>query len=263
MSAKIEAINPAKAKLWLQRNPQNRPKSQSLIDRYAGAMARGEWLVNGEAIILNCDGTLYDGQHRLHAVIQANVTIRSYVIRGVDPGAFDTINQGKSRSLGDVLARHQEKHYTLLAAAIRCVWVLGHDPDQVCTYYRRGQTVAQFMEFLSDHPELRSSVEFIAGHRVRKLMVESAAAALLYLMRKKDPIKADVFWEKVATGEDLSRNDPAYKLREFLIKHRNKDDKLQPLEAAAAAVIAWNNMRGKGGARSLRWSNSDPFPTIQ
>lgn len=101
----LEIIDPLKAKQWLDNhaNPKNRQgrKESTSAKTYAMAMTNGEWKVNGETIVFDSKGMLIDGHTRLAAVIQSGKSIISVIIRGVDPDAVFTMDQGKSRTQAD------------------------------------------------------------------------------------------------------------------------------------------------------------------
>lgn len=262
MQAKIEKITPTKAKAWLTKNTINRPLRQRVVDRYAGAIHRGEWKVNGETIKLNGDGTLVDGQHRLHAVVQANMPIDSFVVRGVAEEAFDTIDRGEMRKLYDVLARHGEKNYTALSAAVRLAHIFDGKPSEVAYEYRQAKTCAQNLAWLAKNPKIRDSVALISGLAVHKIMPGSVAMALHYHFAKRDETLATLFWQAVATGENLKKSDSAYVLREKMIENRNAKSKLPHLDIAAVSVKAWQCLRSGKACKVLRWSTAEDFPTI-
>ncbi len=114
-----EKITKRKAVEMLKRNEGNRPIRRSRVTKLAEAMRRGEWKFNGESIKVNCDGRIADGQHRLEAVVESGVTIDTLVVRGLPADCFDTMDQGASRTISDVLARNGEMYYAILATAIR------------------------------------------------------------------------------------------------------------------------------------------------
>jgi hypothetical protein len=66
-------------------------------------MRCGAWEINNSGIGLGLDGELYDGQHRLHAVLRANVTVKMLVMSGLSRESRATIDQGRPRSVGDNL----------------------------------------------------------------------------------------------------------------------------------------------------------------
>lgn len=106
IKARVEEITPEIAAAMLAHSPEHQ---RGVKERYAAslaqAMRRGEWVVNGESIVVDEEGHTIDGQHRLRAVVASGVTIYSLVVRGVSVSrdVFATLNVGKSRSLADVI----------------------------------------------------------------------------------------------------------------------------------------------------------------
>jgi len=98
VNAKVEAIGPDEAAKILEGCTKNRDVSQRIVDRYSKAMDEGKWALNGESVVIGKDGRLVDGQHRLWAVIQSGRTVDFLVVRGVDPDAFETCDQGMNRT---------------------------------------------------------------------------------------------------------------------------------------------------------------------
>jgi len=59
MYSKFTSITPKEAALWLDtKNSNNRPISQSTVDRYVQEIKAGRWRSNGQAIIFNRSGNL-------------------------------------------------------------------------------------------------------------------------------------------------------------------------------------------------------------
>ncbi len=102
----VATITPEMAQGWLENhNGKNRKlRQKSTWQRYINDMVNGDWLLTGESIIFDEDGTLVNGQHRLHACVAANRNFDSVVVYGVDPTvAFLAIDQGIGRTSDDYL----------------------------------------------------------------------------------------------------------------------------------------------------------------
>lgn len=120
----VMAVTPAMAAEWLERNTRNRPISKHTVTAYARDMRAGNWLVTHQGIAFNRRDELVDGQHRLHAIIEANVTLWTLVTFGLPSGklkhgmtVMDTVDRGRPRSVADQLkVQHGMKHGTVLAA---------------------------------------------------------------------------------------------------------------------------------------------------
>lgn len=114
-----ENITPAKALEYINTNKDNnRPISKSVVHSYADTMKKGKWLLNGECIIFDNEGRLQNGFHRMHGVIEAGIPVRFDVCRGVDAEAFTTYDCGRHRTVGQLLAMQNVKHYNLVGAII-------------------------------------------------------------------------------------------------------------------------------------------------
>ncbi|HEY2041129.1 MAG TPA: hypothetical protein VGH11_00540 [Jatrophihabitans sp.] len=70
----------------LEANTTNRPLSMPVVRGFAEAMGRGEWLVTHQGIAFDVNGVLVDGQHRLAAIIAADVPIELTVFTEVAEG---------------------------------------------------------------------------------------------------------------------------------------------------------------------------------
>lgn len=99
--SRVETITPVLAEEYLRHNTKNRQLRKNLVSFYAEQMRKGQWMLNGEAIIFNEQGTLVDGQHRLAAVIEADKGIDMLVVRNADKDSFATIDSGVSRKVQD------------------------------------------------------------------------------------------------------------------------------------------------------------------
>jgi len=103
MRTTIETIGPKKAAKLLENNKLNRPLTQRLVDKYADDMKNGRWYLTHQGIGIDTDGNVVDGQHRLWAILQANIEIQTKVTYGVDPKARVAIDTGKARSFADIM----------------------------------------------------------------------------------------------------------------------------------------------------------------
>ncbi len=264
---KLETITLESAKRDLQRsaditkaNPErrNRNRSEAHILELASIMEAGAWEVNGETIKFAEDGFLEDGQHRMEAVVMADVTIQSWVVRGLPMGVFDTIDRGRTRTLSQIMERHGEKNSTSLAAALG--WLDRYYTNQLRKTNRLHPTRAA--KLLDKHPTLRESVKITKSHNT--LVPTSVAAAAHYLFCKIDGEAADAMFEKLYSGEHLTRTNPIYLLRERMLDPRTKKLKTRSLETFALLIKTWNNIRAGHQPKALRWrvdgDNPEEFP---
>lgn len=97
-----ERITPDMAQEYLKYNTENyRSINKSRVISYANDMKAGKWQLNGEGIKFDSNGRLIDGQHRLQAIVHANVPVDMLVIRNVPTGT-NLFDIGSGRSLGQI-----------------------------------------------------------------------------------------------------------------------------------------------------------------
>ena len=115
----LETITPELAKELLTHNIVNRHLSMARAKQYAKDMENGLWQINGEGIAIDVDGNLKDGQHRLQAIVLANMPVQMFVIRGVskDTTLYD---RGRVRSISDAwtIDGYDPKIYNTMSSAI-------------------------------------------------------------------------------------------------------------------------------------------------
>jgi hypothetical protein len=231
-------ITPTMAAAWLVRNSKNRPLSEREVNTYAKEIREGRWMPNGETIKFDRMGNLLDGQHRLHACIIASRPFRSYVVYDIDSNYFDTIDGGKKRTAGDVLAVKGVKNATKTAAAIR--WVL--DIRSNMTNHKSAHPSAEVRAFWETNPRIEDSIAASSG--VHDILAPGIAGALHFLFSERSPKEAEDFFYILKEGVGLHINDAAYVLRESLTKSRMQKLKLPSPEIVAKVIRAWNNYRG-------------------
>lgn len=256
---KLEDITPDVARDYLDKNTNNRPCPKRTVTRLVLALVNGEWEVNGETIKFDRNGTLIDGQTRLMAVIESGVTIRTWVLRGLEPNSFDTIDQGRSRSIAHVLARNGHKYYQELAIAANLVFRMGDGmPD--CP---GGLRVSVAIELLKAHPEIAKSVALMHDLNIKSVSPAGSAAGFHYLMSRKDPDLAGQFWESIANGLS-GKTNPIRLLRDAMMQNRGVKRSLSQRYIHAITIKAWNLRRAGKTCCWLRWNpETQEFPVIE
>lgn len=237
--AQVEIVTPAVASAILTRNTSNRPLSEGTVRRYAADITAGRWKQNGEAIKIASDGTLLDGQHRLHAIARAGRAIPTLVVRDLEPEVFDTLDSGKVRSLSDILALqgHSYTNVTATAARLAFQYISGG------AYANGGSRLTRtaLSDFVAQSPYLLTVASEVG--RARPRFPNGALIATLFLGNSGRQYNDDMaaFIEGVARGEDLSRGDARYTLREWETAERIRSRNVIPTKTAfAACARAWN-----------------------
>ncbi len=180
-------ITPAMAANWLNNNFGNRPVSDDVVLAYARDMINGTWRATHQGIAFNDEDRLIDGQHRLRAIVRANVTVRMMVtfglpskIAGTEMTMMDCVDRGRTRSVSDQLKiQHGLKNGTAIAQVSSA---LAH----LCFGERvRRLSVGQTLDI---YREFQSSMDFVIEHRSKEPGLKSAGvlAAFAFVMQTDD-----------------------------------------------------------------------------
>lgn len=101
MRFESKTVTPDVARVMLTRNKNNRILKVKRVQRYSDDMKTGNWTLSTDPICFDKDGNLLNGQHRLNAVIQADVPVLMTVAYDVPNDAV--IDKGLERNTGDAL----------------------------------------------------------------------------------------------------------------------------------------------------------------
>lgn len=244
MRIEQETITPAKAAEYLAANTSNRPCSRGRVNELAGAMKRGEWMRNGDAIRFSEDGVLLDGQGRLKACVAAGVSFDSIVIRDLPRDTFKTIDLGKRRNMADLLSIEGEKNTTCLARALRFLMMYESGSYTNATFSPK-----QLEDCLGRHPGLRN---WISPHRGMYRVTSHAAMVLVvcYLGSLTRPDVAEDFVRLLLDGAGLEKGSPVLTLRDRLQQDRAATSKMTATYIAKLIIISYNAF-AKGDKRSI------------
>lgn len=212
----FETITPKLATLWLETlNTNNRPVSDLHVSRMAAAMTRGEWRTTHQGIAFGADGSLYDGQHRLWAIIQANTPITMMVTRGLAEEARANIDGQRNRSVADnftILSGEANARRLVEVANIIYALISGERAFK-STFDQARLTVQKY------RTDLEWALSLPGG---RTKLGSAAIRGALAFARKTDPEKLAEFAEQVMVGANLAENAPALLLRNLVLNQYNR-----------------------------------------
>jgi hypothetical protein len=97
----IVDLTPALAAAWLEKNDNNRPINWNYVSQLARDMKAGRFRCTHQGIAFDTEGRLIDGQHRLWAVLEADVTVRMRVFYNEPPENIVLIDGNCPRRAAD------------------------------------------------------------------------------------------------------------------------------------------------------------------
>jgi hypothetical protein len=210
-------VTPDIAQSWLKANHKNRALREDQVKTYARDMASDNWLITHQGIAFNDKDELIDGQHRLSALIRANKTVLMLVTFGLPSKLLgkkvttrDAVDRGAIRTIADQLSLEHDlkdaNNVTGVCAALARIW---------SSRRVRKISVSQTLEIFALYKE---SVTFVVNNRSKIGALKSkgvlGAVAFAHAVEKE---KVEQLFRQLATGENLSGDNPILQLRNFLM----------------------------------------------
>lgn len=259
-------VTPEIANLWLDYAAPNRKVNPGRVSSYAAAMRRGDWPVTGETLIFDVDNRLVQGQHRCLAVSESGASIPFLCVFGVDHGAIRALDQGMKRTFAQQLSLDGTTNYTHVATAtsVLNVW---EQRRILSTSGVPNQNITELYAVLSRWPEVHEAV--IDGRRVydaTRCSIGLASAARC-IFGRVDEEDAAAFFDRLASGSQLSETDAIWHLRRILIADkRSHKSALVPTHVGALFVRAFNYWREGREVGQLKWrrggARAEDFPAL-
>ncbi len=247
-------LTPQKAKELLKLNTKNRPMSLSTVKRYVREIAIGNWVYNGESIKISKSNVIIDGQHRLAAVVEANLTIETELIFGLNGDIFCTIDQGKKRSNADNFALQGVKNYMQIAAVVNPLWCLNNKrAGSLKSSVLSKQEAYEF--YLKNNQIMKHNC---IGRRYFKVPPKYTNACCSYLFQFNDRSIVEKFFDQLYSGKITEGFDQVFVLREWLIRMSGLTKKKPTfIEYAAKILLAFKYFKAGKNPKYLRWCSTD------
>jgi hypothetical protein len=267
-------ITPAIALNLLRRNRPgaNRKIDPATVFYYGKQMAKNDWKATGQPILLDANGRLQDGQHRLFAVLISGATIKSFVVTGIDPipTLFAYIDNSRTRTPAVAL---QTAGLNGVSAIIVKVIKIGEEVKHG-VYNPSGATKlgrmspADILALANDYPNARraarsaasdwsDAVEYLGGN---KDIVAYLGMRIIDLHSEE---VADDFFEEIMADSERTADDPIAALRKVIDKDNASENPMLKQHRLAALIKAFNAWH-RHEALGRRWMlmvNED-FPVL-
>lgn len=230
----LETITPELAQEWLGVNTHNRNLRQMLADAYARDIINNKWPITGATISFDIEGKLLDGQHRLTAIINANKSIKSFVIRNLPLEARAVTDTGQSRTASDALRLENYKHSNKLPPVIRNMLMI-----KLGSTFIPRVTNSEVIELVCKHPNLINSIQYCQASQVISASVLATVHYIATLSNAEE--KANEFATILIDGLGVSNpNNPAFRWREYLSKIKSQRPVLLKFQLLGTC-LAWHH----------------------
>lgn len=261
-------IDATAARRLLATNTGNRHVSARRVSLLARQMSEGHWENTGEPIIVSDEGILNNGQHRLLAVVEADAVVEMDVRFGIPRRAFVKTDTGAARNSADVLSIRGVAGASQVAMTLRLLLLYERGlPDHA----RDSLTNDEVNRAFDRWPDVADAYAKVQVFRFPPQIRSTPLYATTFLaMRVVKAPKVDQWLHTLATGEEAHRDDPAYVLRERLLRTPMGElgTRERQLTRFALMIKSWNLYREGStiAMRDFRWTGSgraaEPFPKV-
>lgn len=258
MNIEMVLVTPEKAEALLEFNTTNRGLRVAHVNMLANDMSSGFWKMNGDAIRIAKDGSILDGQHRLHAVVRSGTSQQMLIITGLDVDTRVTMDSGAARTFGDTLKWMAVPNHNVVAAITTRVLL----SERIKPFAYRSTTGShakpskqELLAVLDTNPDIVDAGQKAVDLRRRTpLSGGTCGFAWLYLNRL-DEEDCEDFFTKLASGANLAERDPILVLRSALTERRLTD-----VESVAMTFKSWNAYREGREVGLLRFKQGGKAP---
>lgn len=246
MEFKKQLITPSYAKELLESNIKNRRIKSPVVARYSQDIINGKWKDDtAEVIKISKTGIILDGQHRLLAVIKANMPVYFHIAYGVEDSVIDVLDTGSLRNAPDIFKIEGIKNENVIPSIISTYHLLRSGLMVRGTSKNNRLTNAELLsEYLKNDLFWQS-----VGHKAviwyksfAKILPPSTLGGTFAFLKEISEDDAELFLNQLSTGMDVS-NNVILLLRQKLMQDRMSPRKMSPVSRQALVIKAWNLFR--------------------
>lgn len=267
-----ETISPKLAKQILE-NDANARKLNGIVDnrlirdnyviQYGKQMKAGRWKEDTvEPVKITSTGVLLDGQHRIKAIISANVSVNLWVARNVPAEVFDVLDTGCTRNAGDIFHIAGIKNANSIPAIMQAYYTLqkGNSVREGAgtkkTNSELYETVKQDEDYWQDVFKRASSWYSAFASVIHK----STIGGFYCYFSDLSQTDAEDFMNQLCRGIDI-KHTAIHQLRNILIKDKMAMRKMTASFRAALIIKAWNCFRTNSIIKLLKYNpENDTYP---
>ena len=272
METLVETITPKKAKDLLEKNTHNRPISNSRVEHYASLMQNGKWHLTHQGIAISKTDVIIDGQHRLMAVVDANMPIDFNITYGVEDHTFKYVDVGYTRTTSNIFAIEGIKNYTRHAAGIsryhdfknsNKVLSTGH-VGRTKNHYTHNDYLQFYYENESFLIDVHSKVASWYGkYKILKTSEMYAFFVYCVIDAKWSIEKVDSFFDHVFMLRHDSQSNVPRMLFDKLIQDATGTTQMKPKARTAILIKSFNYfVKGKSLKRLNYVEGNELFPSV-
>lgn len=241
---------------------RQRPVSQKTVAQYAADMKAGNWGVTGQGISFDEESNLLDGQHRLHAIIKAGVSIQMIIIWDLDTHVskqiktIDVMDIGKKRQVAQQLRIDGFEYYAEIGSAARCLLMLAS--GNIARAYSPPQVIA-IANLMRNN--IMKTIQVLKKDNAPKTKRRGHIIAPLVLFGTVEPDTAELFATEFNEMANLSKTSPVLQYARFLERPSTvkggDHQRLVAMSALSSALFSYANEKRvemiRGNQEHVEW----------
>lgn len=239
----VELITPNIALALLDSMGPNRHVSWGKVEQFAADMEAGNWYVHGQGLSIDVDGILKDGQHRMWALLQTELSFYMVVTRNVSSAAMPAIDAGKVRRAADDNVLEGIENGARIAPPINLIAKLEKAAEKHIKLLSLGNIKLSRFQIRDIRDRLLAERDIMPSIRLASRLysgtkVPQAAGAAAHFLgtRMYGEEFANAIMEALATGQGLIAGDPAMAARNRFNRLRDQRPK-KPSEVYACIIL--------------------------
>lgn len=229
ITEEVRVITPQEAsEILATKNTKNRRPNKNHVNALALNMTNGTWVYNGDPIRFDANDVFIDGQHRMLALVKANVALPFKIVRGLNPDCFNTIDvESRPRTLADLFKIDGIPNYVSAAAVVKRYFALAKGATIIASHNAGSSSISR---------DIKSSITvddqcnfYYANQRV----VDEAVKYSMYLRNQN----------QLLTIADIG----GFFVHLYLTKHHSEDEIKGFFDQLVftSEITAINNLRNK------------------
>jgi hypothetical protein len=235
----VETLTAGDARQLLEANTENYRRIRgSMVDRYVRDMVAGNWHFTFDPIRVSSTGLLVDGQHRLLAQVESETTQTWAIVRGLSAEAGMVIDTGGARVSADHLRHIGVGAPTQVAGIARLA--IGSQRNRA----RTAVSTPEIDDWVRENPNVVKIAMTLSSWQLRKLVPVSPIGYCWWRFAAIDPYKAEEFFTRLNSLENLDRDSPILALHKRFQSLRHQHGSLGGasvrFEVIATVIYAWN-----------------------
>jgi hypothetical protein len=236
----FETLTVKQAEALLGKNEANRSIRQQKVDQYARDMTNGHWDLCTAPLVIDTNGNLIDGQHRLTAQVKAGVKIKWLVMRNVDPDLQKTIDTGVSRTASDALHFAGESNTQQLAVVLRLLWRIKN--GTLTGKRSENISINDLLDTLEENPVIRFCLAEAMETRGKMTHISPNILAIAHwlIMQENGIDEASAFLRRIAILTGEKPGSPVLALHRRITEIQRNQIRVRPRDILYLVMKAWN-----------------------